>query len=277
MTESNDAIGDIRDIIRLGARLQVRRLIPGYRLALLKDPAQLPLSCRERLFELFRKLSHDSFDADMTRYWQAHEADHLTQLTSLALIVTDPGAVVGMSCYGSTRLQRGSAMFIGSTMVRRNHQKRGLASQAVGSQVREHLRTLPRLPLYVATRTANPVVYRGMRRVAGSANHYPALEAAPPVAIRRAAEQIAHWQGFGHAFDSESMVVTGAYAMLPTVYQVRPSSPEPEVDAYFDRLLGPEDAFLVVARVTPVNLVLGLSKVFLKKVGKAVRPSYASP
>jgi hypothetical protein len=274
---SAPAAAPMIDRVRLpAASVRVRRLMRGYRLALIDDPARLPETCHDRLRELLVQVAEGAFGADHTDYWNDHLEGSFTRTPTLAFALTDAGRVAGVSFSGRTDLSEGSALLLGTTMMTRAHQGRGLGGQLVAGQVRDHLRSRPRWPMYVTARTNNPVVYHSLRRAAGGRDTYPRPDGRIPPAIVRAAEQIVRWQGYP-GYDPRTMIFENAYADFTRRYDAPPQCADPATNAFFRSRLGEHDAYLIVLRATPLNLAAGLARKSADRLAKAVRAGAAAP
>ncbi|HEX2316337.1 MAG TPA: hypothetical protein VHJ17_21525 [Thermomonospora sp.] len=257
------------EIFGPGGRIRVRRLRPGYRLAVVRDPQRLPPECRDRLLRLLMDGCRNAFGKDLDAYWGHCGSGFFSGLSVLALAVTDAGDVVGASTARRTDLGDAGLLFLDAAFVVAGHQDRGLTGHITRVLIRDHALRCRRYPLYVATRTASPRVYEALRRAAGPGNTHPAIDRPVPVGFQRLGADITGWLGWGDTFDPGTMKAIDAYAALPTAdtedwlpapYLLAPQARDAAVNAFFARHLGPRDAFLVIIRLTPGNLALSLAR-----------------
>ncbi|MEH3055027.1 MAG: hypothetical protein PGN13_13675 [Patulibacter minatonensis] len=147
--------------------------------------------------------------------------------------------------------------YAASAFVRPEEQGSGLVAGGYGMLMRAELVRAPLRPMYAVVRTPNPVAYAAWRhsgRKMGS-DVEPSVDLRVAEETRRIALGTAAANGFADRLDQRTLVVRGAYAggILPGgegPYGARPRSGDAALDALFDRLLGPEDAIMVVGRMS---------------------------
>jgi hypothetical protein len=248
---------------------RTRRLVAGYRIALLAEGRQLCPRCRRWLHALFAHVSSRACEADLAAYHRQRESELCSGGLGFAVIVQDSGEAVGIATYRHIRLARGSLLYVGTGFVATGHQNNGLGTQIVGALVRDRLRRCLRWPFYVSMATPNPVVYETCRRAAGARNFHPAVDGPVPAPVQDLAAEIVRHIGYGDALDRRTLRIAAAYA-VPTLFEAPPRSRDPDVNAFFGRLLRPHDVVLTIARVTPGNLSAGLARVAVKRLRKAI-------
>lgn len=183
--------------------------------------------------------------------------ERLASRSCVAVLRSADGRVGGMVSQRSGEWGGERCFYAASAFVRPSEQGAGVVASGYGLMMRAELVRAPLRPMYAIVRTPNPVVYaawrQGGRKMGGEVE--PRLDLRVSEESRRIALATAQANGFGDRVDPATLVVRGAYAggVLPGgagPYGVRPQSRDAELDALFERLLGPEDALLVVGRMS---------------------------
>jgi hypothetical protein len=183
--------------------------------------------------------------------------DRLATRSCVAVLRGADGRVGGMVSQRSGEWGGERCFYAASAFVRPSEQGAGVVASAYGLLMRAELMRAPLRPMYAVVRTPNPVVYaawrQGGRKMGGEVE--PRLDLAVSDDVRRVALATAEANGFGERVESGALIVRGAYegGILPGgagPYGERPRSGDRALDALFDRLLGPEDALMVVGRMS---------------------------
>lgn len=183
--------------------------------------------------------------------------ERLASRTGVAVLRAPSGQIGGMVSYVSGEWGGERCFYAASAFICPSQQGSGLVAAGYGMLMRAELLRAPLRPMYAVVRTPNPVVYAAWRhggRKVGS-DVQPTVGLHVSEVSRRVALATAAANGFGERVDPRTLIVRGAYdgGIVPGgvgPYGVRPQSGDAELDALFDRLLGPEDALLVVGRMT---------------------------
>jgi len=211
--------------------------------------AQFSRSSKDAMIACLVEVSTRAFGADMTSYWAGRDADgFFDKVTRFCLLVDPQGMVAGWTGQHRKVFDGCACLFLDSSGVIPELQGGGLMSRLHARIiVREVLARTPR-PVYLVTRTENPVVYCLLRDGCGSSNIWPSPHAGPSHRASAIATAASHWLGQRDKFDPASMLVRGAYDNLDALYGDLPSSGEAVTDEFFQNSLRPEDAFIIVAR-----------------------------
>ncbi len=183
--------------------------------------------------------------------------ERLAARSCVAVLRGADGQVGGMISQRSGEWGGERCFYAASAFVRPSEQGAGVVAGGYGLLMRSELMRAPLRPMYAVVRTPNPVVYaawrQGGRKMGGEVE--PRLDLRISDESRRIALEVAHANGFGDRVDPATLVVRGAYegGILPGgagPYGDRPQSRDAALDALFERLLGPEDALMVVGRMS---------------------------
>jgi len=104
--------------------------------------------------------------------------------------------------------------------------------------------TRPGVPLYFATRTESPIIYKMRARL--MTRLYPSPVYPTPAHVAAHARILAAWLGQADKFDADSLTVRNAYDMVDDLYGELPASGDAVLDQWLHRQLGPADAFLLM-------------------------------
>lgn len=251
------AIAQLGDRALAGVRV---RALPRGRAWYLFEQEQLaadPALCAD-LSELLRPIAAEVFPCAAPAFLDLVSGpDRLASRSCVAVLRGVDGRVGGMVSQRSGEWGGERCFYAASAFVRPSEQGAGVVASGYGLLMRAELVRAPLRPMYAIVRTPNPVVYaawrQGGRKMGGEVE--PRLDLHISETSRRIALATAHANGFGERVDPSTLIVRGAYegGILPGgsgPFAVRPQSRDAELDALFERLLGPEDALMVVGRMS---------------------------
>lgn len=254
---STMAIAQLGDRALDGVRV---RALPHGRAWYLFDGERLasdPTLCAD-LSELLRPIAAEVFPCAAPAFLDLVSGpDRLAARSCVAVLRGADGRVGGMVSQRSGEWGGERCFYAASAFVRPGEQGSGVVASAYGLLMRAELMRAPLRPMYAVVRTPNPVVYaawrHGGRKMGGEVE--PRLDLQVSDEARRVALATAEANGFADRTEPEALVVRGAYegGILPGgagPYGARPRSGDAALDAVFDRLLGPEDALMVVGRMS---------------------------
>ncbi len=224
-----------------------------------EDPGSLAAERRAALIEGLVRASALAFGSETAPIWHERLAHGWFEgLSRLYLILGPDDRLIGWTAYRAALLRRRRCLYMDSTGVVPEFQRHGLIPAVQMGAARRELIRSPLRPLFLFYRTRNPVVYRGLTRTLGSGNVSPPLEGLPQVDMQRLGEAAHTWIDDQFDFDPEQLVVRGVYARGAPLYgeDQEPRSGDAAVDRLFERSLGEEDAFLIIARVSMPRLAL---------------------
>jgi hypothetical protein len=235
-----------------------RPLRGGYRLVSVR-PHAVPVDRRDELVPALISASTAAFGVDTAAVWRERiRGSWFDRVDRLLLILDRGGEVVGWTSYRYLRLTAMRVLYMDTTGVVPEHQRHGLIPAIQSRVVLRALLVRPLRPLHVVYRTRNALVWRGLRRRLGDANVAPPLRGEPQGWAPRVAAALHDRLAEPGELDLDTLVVRGAYAERGgAVYgeAATPRSGDPEPDAYFESRLGPDDAFLVIARTTLIGML----------------------
>lgn len=230
-----------------------RRLYGGYRV-LVTRPGAIPVEKRRQLLPSLVAVSTAAFGVDTAGVWQERlEGGWFDRVDRLLLILDAGGEMVGWTSYRTARIAGARAVYMDSTGLVPRHQRHGLVPTTQSRVVRRLLARRPWRPLYVVYRTRSPVTLRGLLRTFGTRNVAPRPGGEAPTWARNLAIAMHRNLAEPGELDAHTLTVRRAYAERGVAIYgdaQTPQSGEPEIDRHFDQHLGPEDAFLIIVRVT---------------------------
>lgn len=216
-----------------------------------------PTLCAD-LSELLRPIAAEVFPCAAPAFLDLVSGpDRLASRSCVAVLRGADGRVGGMVSQRSGEWGGERCFYAASAFVRPSEQGSGVVAGGYGLMMRAELVRAPLRPMYAVVRTPNPVVYaawrQGGRKMGGEVE--PRLDLSISDDARRIALATAQANGFGDRVEADTLIVRGAYegGILPGgagPFAVRPQSRDAQLDALFERLLGPEDALLVVGRMS---------------------------
>ena len=236
------------------------RPLPGGRAWLVFDGEQLAADAdlAGTLSELLRPIAAEVFPCAASSFLDLVSGpERLASRSAVAVLRSATGRVGGMVSYVAGEWGGERCFYAASAFIRPGEQGTGLVASGYGLLMRSELVRAPLRPMYAVVRTPNPVAYaawrHGGRKMGGEVE--PRLDLSVSEATRRVAIGTAVANGFAERLDPQTLIVRGAYegGILPGgegPYGARPRSGDAALDAMFDRLLGPEDALLVVGKMS---------------------------
>ncbi len=254
-------MGTVTDRLTLeaGARPRRGRLGRGFTYVCWRRPPALSDEGKRALYGEIIKVASSTFGDDMTPYWTRRAADgYLEKITRVFLIMLD-GRVVGWTGYHRLKVAGQTCLFIDATGVLPELQKTGVMTQVFGRLLAAEFARNRLRPLYLAMRTESPVVYKAFLRIVGEADIYPnLLKPAPPV-VEEIGRYIAGWLHQSEKFEPATLRILNAFDG-PCPWRWTGNADEEEaghplcgdarVNSYFLERLRPEDAFIIIARMT---------------------------
>jgi hypothetical protein len=194
----------------------------------------------------------------MSIYWEHRRRNNLFgQLSRLYLFGDSNGEVIGWATYLIRRFARRHCIYFDNAGIMPEWRRKGVMRKAYERVFLWTLLLHPWEHVYLITRTANPVVYRGFQRGVGAAHIYPALSHAVPPRIAAIAEAVAEWLGEADRLEVSQLRCPDCYSSyFPRLYAERPYSGDGGLDHWFDAALGPADAFLVISEASIPSMVI---------------------
>lgn len=236
----------------------VQRMRRG-RHGVLWDPvASMPSGARDLLRQRLVPVAAAAFDGTTPEFWAEHWSDaQLDRLDVLHVAVKDDGDPVGWVSGRRARWGSRRAFYAASAGVAPDIQGGGVSADLWRRVVQRELRRQPLRPLSVVIRTGNPLVYDAWVAAAGDPTAvHPRPDTPVPDQVKAIARDAAAYLGQSAHFDPSRLHVTDAYHSTPSgLWRHRPRSRNQLTNAWFDTVLAPTDAFLVVARFHPLTQV----------------------
>lgn len=227
------------------------------RRGLLWDPvAEMPATARDWVRRQLVPVATAAFDGTTAGYWAQHWSDEqLDRLDVLHVAVDEAGAPVGW--VSATRATWGGrrVLYAASAGVAPGIQGGGVSAALWRRVVEAELRRGLLRPLHVVLRTGNPLVYDAWVAAAGDARAvHPRPGTAVPAPVQAIARDAAVHLGQAADLDAERLHIVDAYRSTPGgLWRNRPRSRDDATNAWFDAALQPTDAFVVVARFSPLG------------------------
>jgi hypothetical protein len=258
----------------------VRRLRSGVRSAVWTDPARLSLESQEVLYHALPEVSARVFGIDLSLYWEHRRRnDMFGQLGRFYLFGDSSGETVGWATYVARRFAGRYCIYFDNAGITPVWRRKGVMRR---TYERLFTRTLLRHPMehvYLISRTANPVVYRGFQKKVEPALIYPAPDRAVPARMAALAEAVVEWLGDAGKLEVNHLTCRECYTpYFPHVFAERPRSGDARLDNWFDATLGPTDAFLVISKANIPTMVRHLMHVLGQRVpGRKPAPMQEVP
>lgn len=236
------------------------RHLPGGRAWCIFEGAQLAADpeLTGTLSELLRPIAAEVFPCAGPSFVDLVSGpQRLASRTAVAVLRGADGRVGGMVSYVGGEWDGLRCFYAASAFIRPREQGTGLVASGYGVLMRAELVRAPLRPMYAVVRTPNPVAYaawrHGGRKMGGEVE--PRLDRSISDETRRVAIATATANGFVDRLDPATLIVHGAYAggIVPGgdgPYGARPRSGDAALDAMFDALLGPEDALMIVGKMS---------------------------
>jgi hypothetical protein len=271
-----------------GAKPRRGRLGRGFSYVCWAAPRALGENGKATLYREIIKVASATFGDDMTPYWTGRAADgYLEKITKFFFVMRE-GQVVGWTGYHRLQVEAGTCLFIDATGVLPELQQTGVMTQVISRFLASEFIRNKLKPVYIAMRTESPVVYQAFYKAVGERDIYPNLLKAPPPHVERIGRYVAGWLKQAEKFDPATLRILNAFegpcpwrwtgnadecdAGHPVCQDVR-------INSYFSERLRPEDAFIVIARMSATVGARLLGRALGKNVGrrrlsrKAVRKS----
>lgn len=242
----------------------------GFNCACWNQPRSLTYDERREIYRVLVEVSTVAFGADMFPYWRDRAKDgYLDKITNFFFVTDADGEVVGWTGYHRLDVHGTICLFLDSTGILPKLQKTRLMTLVFGRALaKEMLRNMLR-PVYLAMRTENPVVYYAFFKIVGMGNIYPNLVKEASATVQRIGTFIAGWLNQGNKFEPSSMRIRGAYDNLDALYGEQPVCDDERINAYFQRSLRPEDAFIVIAKMSSLGSARLLARGLARKISPA--------
>jgi len=223
-------------------------LAPGITAHAYRQPGErFPADVARAMYTMLVPVTSYAFGADMTGYWQARASgDYLGRLAELVFITDAAGRVVGWSGFSVIPHADCTIVYNDSSGVIPPHQRRNLMGTVFARRIADCQRIYarPGTPLYFATRTESPIIYKMRARL--MTRLYPNPSHPTPARVVAHAKTLAAWLGQADKFDADMLIVRNAYDMVDDLYGELPASGDAALDAWMRRQLGPADAFLLM-------------------------------
>lgn len=250
--------GPFNSLVRLlRPHAEVRRL-GSVLAAICTDPPHLPRSSQDALYAALPEVSARVFGLDMSNYWEHRRRNNLFgQLDKLYLFGDTSGDVIGWATYCTRRYAGRLCIYFDNAGILPKWRRNGVMRKAYEKVVRWTLLRHPWERVYLITRTANPVVYRGFQMGVGASHTYPAPGHTVPPRIAAIAQAVAEWLGEADRLEVGQLKFPGCYRKyFPRLYAERPRSGDEGLDRWFDASLGPADAFLVISEASIPSMAI---------------------
>lgn len=236
---------------------RVRRLRSGVRSAVWTDPGRLSLESQEELYHVLPELSARVFGMDLSLYWEHRRRnDMFGQLRMFYLFGDSSGQTVGWATCVARRFAGRYCIYFDNAGITSVWRRKGVMRR---TYERLFYRTLLRHPMehvYLISRTANPVVYRGFQKKVEPAPVYPAPDRAVPARMATLAQAVVEWLADAGELEVNQLTCRECYTpYFPRVFAERPRSGDARLDSWFDITLGPTDAFLVISEANIPSMV----------------------
>ncbi|WP_406692281.1 hypothetical protein REH65_10480 [Saccharopolyspora sp. ID03-671] len=219
----------------------------------------LTAPARQHLRRTFPPVAVRAFTATTEQYWQDWLSDdNLDELDGLVVVFDSSGLPIAWVASNNRVFGGRKCFYANSAGVHPDHQGTGISGRIWRALLRAALiRSAPRT-LHAVMRTGNPLVYGAWSTAAGrSDTAWPAPGAEIPEHIGRIAEDAATALGQADRLDPATLVITDAYDDTESgLWTTRPTSDRPDIDTWFDTLLGPRDAIVLVVAFRPLRIML---------------------
>ncbi|MEB3369511.1 hypothetical protein R4I43_19035 [Saccharopolyspora sp. S2-29] len=222
--------------------------------------AQLSAPARQHLRATLPPVAVRAFTATTEQYWQNWLSDeNLDRLSGLVVVVDSAGLPVAWVASNERRFGGRRCFYANSAGVHPDHQGAGLSSTIWRALLRSAIVKAAPHKLYAVMRTGNPLVYGAWSSATGRSDAtWPAPGAEVPEHVQRIAADVAADLGQAERLDRRTLVITDAYDDTETgLWTSRPTSDRADVDEWFETILGPRDAIVLVVAFDPVRIMLG--------------------
>lgn len=240
------------------------------------NTAEFSTASKDVMFSCLIEISTKAFGADMTSYWaDRDEGGFFERITKFCLLVDPTDTVAGWTGYHRTRFGGMPCLYLDSSGVLPELQGDGLMGRLHTRMITHECIVHAPRPVHLVTRTENPVVYRLLRDGCGADNIWPSPHAAPSPRVSAIGSDAADWLEQREKFEPATLSVRGAYDNLDALYGDLPSCGEAATDEFFRTSLRPEDAYIVVARITIAHAFRAWVKREMRMIGRVTRRSRA--
>jgi hypothetical protein len=227
-----------------------RRLPRGGSYVTWRPPGRLSTQTQDWLYSVLVRISTRAFGADMEPYWRERRAgDYFGELRQFTLLLNGE-EIIGWTGHHVRAFGNALGLYLDSTGVLPEYQRRGLVESAQTYAVIEELLRRPLRTVYLVVRTENPVVYRVLREAAGQENIYPPLTSTVPLRIQAIGIAVAEWLQQRDILDPRYLRLAGAYAGLDELYGEMPTCDDQALNEFFAEHLEPVDAFILLVEAT---------------------------
>lgn len=261
-------------------KLRQGRLGQGFTYVCWTDPRALSESSKEALYREIIKIASVTFGDDMTPYWTGRAADgYLEKIAKFFFIMRDE-QVVGWTGYHRLKVEGRTCLFIDATGMRPELQKTGVMTQVFSRFLASEFVRNKLKPIYVVMRTESPVVYYAFFKTVGQDNIYPNLLKAPPPVVEKIGGYIAGWLNQADKFESPTLRILNAFegpcpwrwtGNVEEHDAGHPLCSDVQINSYFLEQLRPEDAFIIIARMSATVSVRLLGRALVKLAGRRQR------
>lgn len=210
----------------------------------------------------------------MSLYWEHRRHSNLFgRLSSLYLFGDSTGDLVGWATYLTRRFAGRYCIYFDNAGIMPAWRRKRVMRRAYDKIFQWTLFRHPWEHIYLITRTANPVVYRGMQKGVGEGHTYPAPGHAVPTRIAAIAQAVSEWLGEVDSLEVGKLKCAGCYSpYFPRVFAQRPRSGDAHLDRWFDASLGPADAFLVICEASILSMAIHRLRGLVQRLRSGGRP-----
>jgi len=254
-------MGTVTDELMLeaGAKPRRGRLGRGFTYVCWARPRALSDESKRALYGEIIKTASATFGDDMTPYWTRRAAGgYLEKITRVFLVMLD-GSAVGWTGYHRLKVAGETCLFIDATGVLPELQKTGVMTQVFCRLLAAEFARNRLKPLYLAMRTESPVVYNAFLKIVGEGDIHPNLVKPAPQVVEQIGRFVAGWLDQSEKFEPATLRILNAFDG-PCPWRWTGNAGEEEaghplcddarVNNYFLERLRPEDAFIIIARMT---------------------------
>lgn len=214
---------------------------------------------REYLRRTFPAVAVRAFTGTTEDYWvEWLSDDNLNEMSGLVLVLDSAGLPVAWVASNSRPFGGRTCFYAITAGADPEYQGTGLSSTIWRVLLRAAIvRSAPR-SLYAVMRTGNPLVYSAWAAATGRTDTtWPTPGGTVPDRVRRIAVDAADSLGQAERLDPSTLIITDAYdATEAGLWTERPTSDRTEIDDWFDTILGPRDAIVLVVAFHPVRTIL---------------------
>ncbi|RRO19227.1 N-acetyltransferase [Saccharopolyspora rhizosphaerae] len=236
---------------------------------------QLTSSARQHLRGTFPAAAVQAFTATTEDYWLNWLSDeNLDRLDGLVIVVDADGLPIAWVASNDRELGGRRCFYANSAGVHPDHQGTGITSRIWRVLLRAAIIKAAPRTLHAVMRTANPLVYGAWSSAAGrTGTTWPAPGTEVPEHVRQISVDAATELGQADRLDPRTLVISEAYDDTEAgLWTQRPTSDRADVDAWFDSILGPRDAIVLVVAFHPLRILVDEARRDLRRT-LGLRPS----